>query len=168
MVQYARIETRTAYLSTDFGTSYATRLFGADAIAALAKISRGKRKGQTKGLLVWSKATVGGWHRDGYGEGHVVYPGFIDAHIEVDGKKILETNYPCYEKFLAAKAEAEALRSKDYKALALSDLANELLDDGDVDGYRAAIAKRDAYLNASSEAEIDAEIARRLAAKQAT
>lgn len=105
-VQYAQVTTRTAYLSTEFGVEYATKLFGADAVAALPKISRGPRKGATKGMLAWRKADVGGWMHDGF-SGRVVRPGFIDATITVDGREVARTEYRSFEAAQAAKAEAE-------------------------------------------------------------
>jgi hypothetical protein len=110
MVQYASIETKTAYMSGDFAVSYATRLFGVEAVAALATISRGKRKGLIKGVLSWTKCSVGGWWRDGQNEGRVVYPGFVSASIEVDGKTILRTAFASHEAKLKAEADEEQRR----------------------------------------------------------
>lgn len=108
-VQYARCETNSAYMSGDFAVSYATRLFGAEAVANLPRISRGKRKGLIKGMLSWTKCTVGGWqHRGAFGGG-VVYPGFVSAEIEVDGVKVVETRYPTHEKKMAREAEEKTL-----------------------------------------------------------
>lgn len=71
MTTYARIINRTSYLSTEFGESYARRLFGDYAVDQLPRYVKGKRKGLLKGLLCWSKAETGGWQRD---PGRVVKP----------------------------------------------------------------------------------------------
>lgn len=108
-VQYARTETKSAFMSGDFAVSYATRLFGAETVANLPRISRGKRKGLVKGMLSWTKCIVGGWQRSGAFGGGVVYPGFVSAEIEVDGKVVMTTSYPTYEKKMAREAEEKAL-----------------------------------------------------------
>jgi hypothetical protein len=164
MTQYARVETKTAYMSGDFAVSYATRLFGADAVAALPQISRGKRKGAAKGVLTWTRATVGGWVRDAAGGGRVVYPGFVNATVTVDGKVALETTFASFEKLEAARAAREAERAKvaaDAAAWQAEIMAE--LEAADPE-YAARVAAKRA---ARAEAEIDAEIARRQAAKAA-
>lgn len=123
MVQYASTETKIAYMSGEFAVSYATRLFGAEAVASLATISRGKRKGAIKGVLSWTKCTVGGWQRNGYSGGGVVYPGFVNATIEVDGKIVMETRYPTHEKKLAREAEEAKLRAVYERSMLGEDIA---------------------------------------------
>lgn len=162
MVQYARIDIKTAYMSGDFAVSYATRLFGAEAVAALPLISRGKRKGQIKGILTWQKASVGGWHRNGDASG-VVLPGFVSATVSVDGKTVLETTFPTHEKKLAADAVREADRVR-FKAQRDAEWAEEVAEIAETDPELAA--KMRAHKAAREEAEIDAEIARRLAARE--
>lgn len=61
---YAQLETRNADLATDFGLEWATKLFGADAIASLSIRTVGKNKGKPKGFVIWRKATVAGYCRD--------------------------------------------------------------------------------------------------------
>jgi hypothetical protein len=73
----ARLVTRSAALADDFGLSYATRLFGAEALADLPRFSRGKNAGKLKGYITWVKAESGGWSRQ-YG---VCYPGLVRAWI---------------------------------------------------------------------------------------
>jgi hypothetical protein len=73
----AVIITRTAPLHSEFGFSYATRLFGEETIASLPLYVRGPHKGEVKGWLVWLKAESGGW-AERYG---VVRPGLVAARI---------------------------------------------------------------------------------------
>jgi len=110
-VQYARFVVRNAWMSQEFGVSYATKLFGAEAVASLPRISRGKRKGLIKGILVWKKCDVGGWAHSYIG-GYVQYPGFVDAHIEVDGVVVLHTTSPSYEHKVKIDQEEEARREE--------------------------------------------------------
>ena len=76
MTTRAHIIRRSASLATDFGLSYATKLFGADVVAQLPLFSRGPRKGKIKAFLVWEKAESGGWSKYG-----VTRPGFVHALI---------------------------------------------------------------------------------------
>jgi hypothetical protein len=64
MTTYARTETRTAPLASEFGYNYAVRLFGEVALADLPRYQRGDFKGQLKGYLRWTRATSGGWCQD--------------------------------------------------------------------------------------------------------
>ena len=65
MTQYARLETRTAWLGFEFGDSFARKIFGDEVLeSALAKAPRyvrGKSKGKTKCTLLWVKCLEGGW-----------------------------------------------------------------------------------------------------------
>lgn len=65
----ARLVTKAAPLCEEFGEAYATRLFGAEALAELPRYVRGKHAGKLKGFLHWVKAETGGWSRYG-----VAYP----------------------------------------------------------------------------------------------
>jgi len=56
----AQIETKKTYLSSDFGESYARKIFGDDLINQLPRITRGERKGKLKGYIVWDKVISGG------------------------------------------------------------------------------------------------------------
>lgn len=60
---YAQIEDRTAFLSTDFGEEIARKWFGDETVDALPRYTRGARKGKLKGVVVWSKVVRGGWVR---------------------------------------------------------------------------------------------------------
>lgn len=82
---YATINNYQAYLSSSFGQQLAQLWFGLDndMLASLVgRISRGKRKGQLRGQILWSKCTRGGWQHSEYGDGgHVVFPGLIRARL---------------------------------------------------------------------------------------
>ena len=154
-IQYASASTHTAYMSSDFAVKYAVVLFGQDAVDALPRISRGKRKGAIKGILTWSKCDVGGWVRSETG-GHVQLPGFVEAYIETVSVSVgyygnakvtrhLHTTCPTYEKKLAMDKEQAVMRAK-IEALRMS----ELLSDLNVERvkYEDAIANAPEYLRA--------------------
>lgn len=73
----AQVVRHRAALAEEFGLNYATKLFGADALAALPRYQRGKNAGKLKGAIVWIKAERGGWHYE-YG---VCRPGLVRAWI---------------------------------------------------------------------------------------
>lgn len=82
MTVRARVVTKMAPLSSEFGLSYATKLFGAEALADLPRYIRGPKKGQIKAWLHWMKAESGGWYRrDLRDTGRVLRPGLVEAHI---------------------------------------------------------------------------------------
>jgi len=57
---YAQIETKKTYLSSDFGESYARKIFGDDLINQIPRITRGERIGKLKGYIIWDKVISGG------------------------------------------------------------------------------------------------------------
>ena len=61
---YATLETKWADLATPFGLEWATKLFGADAVASLPIRKAGKNKGAPKGYVIWRKALTGGYCRE--------------------------------------------------------------------------------------------------------
>ena len=72
MTTRAKFETKVATLASDFGESYARRLFGDDAVEQLPVYVRGPKKGKRKGIVKWAKCVGGGWvgqgsHADGGG-----------------------------------------------------------------------------------------------------
>ncbi len=71
MTNYAQISERNAGLWTDFGLSFAQRLFGDDALAELPRFTRGKNKGKIKAVIVWRKIDRGGWVKEHDEHGHV-------------------------------------------------------------------------------------------------
>lgn len=78
---HARFQTNQAYLSQQFGRSLAQLWFGFnnDILEAIVgRYSRGKRKNQFRGAIVWTKVIRGGWTGGAPGEGgHVMFPGQI-------------------------------------------------------------------------------------------
>lgn len=82
---YAATEHRIAYLNTTFGRELAQLWLGLDndmIEAIVGRYSRGKRKGQLRGAIAWSKVTRGGWTwQNG---GHVKLPGTISDVRIVD------------------------------------------------------------------------------------
>lgn len=89
MTQYAKIENRTAALSSDFGLDFARRVFGDAVVDALPKVTRGKHKGAVAGDICWKKCTVGGW-RNETGKSGVVRPGTFDVRMRVGGAVYLD------------------------------------------------------------------------------
>jgi hypothetical protein len=75
MAPRARFETRSAYLSSDFGLEMAKRWFSAEEIAKLGVYGpRSKYAGKPKGQIIWDKVTQGGWVSTGFtdqAEGYV-------------------------------------------------------------------------------------------------
>lgn len=61
---YATLETKSADLATEFGLDWATKLFGAEAIASLPIRASGKNKGKPKGFVIWRKASTAGYCRE--------------------------------------------------------------------------------------------------------
>ena len=105
----AQIDTKKAYLSSEFGENFARKIFGDELINQLPRTTRGERKGKLKGYIVWDKVIAGGittkkYVRDG-GYAHeseryletrknsVIYAGIwlpeyeIDYHKYAYGKK---------------------------------------------------------------------------------
>jgi hypothetical protein len=64
MAKYAVLCPKSAGLETEFGLSWATTIFGAEAIASLPIRTVGKNKGAPKGYVIWRKAIVPGWCRE--------------------------------------------------------------------------------------------------------
>ena len=64
MTNYADIQTREAWLSSDFGEQMARRYFGDEAVDSMPRYVRGKRKGLLKGQIQWRKVESGGWVSD--------------------------------------------------------------------------------------------------------
>lgn len=65
MTNYAEITTRSAWLWTDFGSSYASKIIPQNILDELPRYVRGAKKGQIKDhKLVWRKVECGGWDTD--------------------------------------------------------------------------------------------------------
>ena len=58
---YANFDKKQAYLSSDFGKEFAERIFGKEFVDSLPKFVKGKRKGKTKGEILWTRCIKGGW-----------------------------------------------------------------------------------------------------------
>lgn len=71
MTNYAVIETRSAFLSTDFGEELARKWFGDESVDSLPRYTRGPRKDKIKGAITWTKVLRGGWIRGGGVENRV-------------------------------------------------------------------------------------------------
>lgn len=87
MTQYARVEDKAADLSSDFGRDYAMKTFALsleDLEKLVGRYTRGARKGQLRGRLVWGVVTAGGWVKRFGGGGFVVRPGLRYGHAIVD------------------------------------------------------------------------------------
>lgn len=83
MTKYATLETRSADLATPFGLDWATKVFGAEAIASLPIRQAGKNKGAPKGHIIWRKAATAGYCRECQ---HAVAVGaLVDAWIGASG-----------------------------------------------------------------------------------
>lgn len=71
----ARTTHRSAPLASEFGLSYATRLFGEETIASLPVLTRGPNKGKPRGYVLWLRTVSAGYHPNvggGVGEGVTV------------------------------------------------------------------------------------------------
>lgn len=67
-VNYAEYESRSAYLSTDFGVELAQKKFGLtleELEQKCGRYVRGVRKGKLKGAISWHKVIKGGWVKTG-------------------------------------------------------------------------------------------------------
>jgi len=76
---YAQVETKSADLASDFGLDWATKLFGAEAIASLPVRKAGKNKGKPAGMVIWRKAVTAGWCREN--QSPVKVGSLVDAWI---------------------------------------------------------------------------------------
>jgi len=86
----AHIETKKAYLSTDFGESYARKIFGDELINKLPVITRGERKGKLKGYLIWDKVVSGGMtHKKYWNYANGCYSFESDKYLEVRKNSII-------------------------------------------------------------------------------
>lgn len=84
-VNRAKVEIRTAYLSTDFGFELAVKKTGltfAELAEKCGVYKRGTKKGKLKGFVRWLKVVKGGWVKTGaydfdvmQAHGFVIKPG---------------------------------------------------------------------------------------------
>tara|TARA_R110001632_G_scaffold45058_1_gene114554 strand:- start:759 stop:1079 length:321 start_codon:yes stop_codon:yes gene_type:complete len=62
MANFAEFSTKSAFLFTDFGGSYAERICGSDLLNDLPRYVRGAKVGKIKDhKIVWTKVERGGW-----------------------------------------------------------------------------------------------------------
>lgn len=65
MTNYVDITTRSAWLWTEFGSSFAARIIPAEILDSLPRYVRGPKKGQIKDhKIAWKKVERGGWDVD--------------------------------------------------------------------------------------------------------
>lgn len=100
---FAESEIKEAWLSGEFGESYARHIFGDALVNGLPRYQRGQRKGQIKGKIAWRKITKGGWV-SGVG---LVSPGKTYAHgifdVPFGREPVLVAGHDAYDRD-AAKA----------------------------------------------------------------
>lgn len=81
MTNYAQIEIRTAYLSTEFGEEIARKWFGDESVDSLPCYVRGPRKGKIKGAVTWSKVVRGGWVRTERATAYDDSAGYVENRV---------------------------------------------------------------------------------------
>jgi hypothetical protein len=120
-VQYARFETKTAPLASEFGFGYALKLFG-PAVNRLPRHTSGPNAGKLKGSVVWHKCAVGGWYKT-----KPVLPGLLWAGIKDQAGNIVELDWR--EEGVVEKMEgyAETLRDEG-RAKYVADRAQAKID----------------------------------------
>jgi len=90
-------EQKGCYIRSEFGQSYAKKVFGLDDAgleALVGRYTRGKHKGELRGWIGWFKTTKGGWVKTGQydwdnmqGTGFVAKAGLTFGHyIEANGR----------------------------------------------------------------------------------
>jgi hypothetical protein len=93
MTNYAHIEPRTAYLSSEFGEELARKWFGDESVDSLPRYSRGPRKGQLKGAITWSKVIRGGWVRGDRETASGAATGYVETRVgHIFDRKLRELN----------------------------------------------------------------------------
>lgn len=65
MTNYASVRENVAYLSSDFGESFASRHFTVEQLEQFGRFKRGKNKGRLRGAVRWKKVESGGWVKQG-------------------------------------------------------------------------------------------------------
>ena len=81
MTNYAQIEDRLVYLSSDFGEEIARRWFGDETVDSLPRFVRGPRKGKIKGAVTWSKVVRGGWVRTARATANGDAEGYVETRV---------------------------------------------------------------------------------------
>jgi hypothetical protein len=92
-INYAQIDSRSAFLSTDFGEEIARKWFGDESVNALPRYTRGPRKGKIKGAVTWSKIIRGGWVRTGRETASGSASGYVETRVGmIFDRKLHEIN----------------------------------------------------------------------------
>lgn len=81
-VNYAEYYFRHGWMSNDFIENLARRYFGDEVVDSLPRYVRGKRKGQLKGMLRWSKVAKQGWCRTGGRDNDGYATGFVELRLD--------------------------------------------------------------------------------------
>ena len=81
-VNYAEYYCRQGWMSNDFIENFARRYFGDEVVDSLPRYVRGKRKGQIKGMLQWSKVAKQGWCRTGGRDNDGYATGFVELRLD--------------------------------------------------------------------------------------
>lgn len=81
-VNYAEYYFRQGWMSNDFIENLARRYFGDEVVDSLPRYVRGKRKGQLKGMLQWSKVAKQGWCRTGGRDNDGYATGFVELRLD--------------------------------------------------------------------------------------
>lgn len=81
-VNYAEYYFRQGWMSNDFIENFARRYFGDEVVDSLPRYVRGKRKGQIKGMLQWSKVAKQGWCRTGGRDNDGYATGFVELRLD--------------------------------------------------------------------------------------
>ena len=81
-VNYAEYYFRHGWMSNDFIENLARRYFGDEVVDSLPRYAKGKRKGQFKGLLQWSKVAKQGWCRTGGRTDDGYATGFVELRLD--------------------------------------------------------------------------------------
>lgn len=81
MVQRAKFEQKEAYLSSEFGESFARRTFGDEVVDSIPRYVRGKRAGQLKGVIRWCRCVEGGWVSMGGRDMHGEAQGYVCSSV---------------------------------------------------------------------------------------
>lgn len=103
---FAESEIKDAWLSTEFGESYARRIFGDDVVSNLPRYVKGQRKGQLQRQDCLAQGHKGRWI-SGVG---LVSPGKTYAHgifeMPFGGEPVLLAGWDAYDRDVAKAALA--------------------------------------------------------------
>ena len=131
MANYAQIDARSAFLSTDFGEEIARKWFGNETVDALPRYIRGPRKGKIKGAVTWSKVVRGGWVRVGVETANGGPSGYVEnrvGHIfERKLHEIVSDRFGTHVGKVVRDLDREEIEQK-YRRLELARIDEEMRD----------------------------------------